>query len=127
MTQSDVSQQTKRMHTNTILDLAPYFLIIEPVIINEKHMSASIRPLGENVLVKPEKAEKKTETGIYLPESASQEKPQQGKVLAVGESEKIMVKKGQRVIYTRYSGTEIKMDGEECLIVKSEDIIAVVE
>lgn len=89
--------------------------------------ASSVRPLGKNVLVKPEKADKKTETGIYLPESANEEKPQQGKVIAIGESEKITVKKGQKVIFKRYSGTDLKIEGEEYLIVQIEDIIAVVE
>ena len=87
----------------------------------------AIRPLGENVLVEPLKADKKTETGIYLPDTASEEKPQQGKVLAVGESEKIQVKKGDTVIYNRYAGVEVEYEGKEYLIVKNEDIVAVIE
>lgn len=87
----------------------------------------TIRPLGENILVSPEKPEKKTEAGIFLPESASGERPQQGKVVAVGESEKIKVKKGQTVIYTRYGGAEIKLEGEEYLIVGVKDVLAVIE
>lgn len=86
-----------------------------------------VKPLGENVLVKPEKAEKKTDTGIYLPETTSEEKPQQGKVMAVGTSKEIKVKKNQKIIYSRYSGTEIKIDNEDYLIVKNEDILAIVE
>ncbi|MDO8529514.1 MAG: co-chaperone GroES [bacterium] len=87
----------------------------------------TVKPLGENVLIKPEKADKKTDSGIYLPENASEEKPQQGKVIEVGGSKEIKVKKNQRVIYNRYSGTEVKIDGEEYLIVKNEDVLAVVE
>lgn len=83
-------------------------------------------PLGENVLVKPEKTDKKTNSGIYIPESASEEKPQQGRVIEVGDSKEIKVKKNQKVIYKRYSGTEIKVDGEEYLIVANEDILAVI-
>ncbi len=90
-------------------------------------MKTKVMPLGQNVLVKPEKADKKTNTGIYLPDTSSEEKPQQGRVIAVGDSEKIKVKKNQKVIYARYSGTEIKIDNEDCLIVKNEDILAVVE
>jgi len=85
-----------------------------------------VRPLGENVLIKPEKQESKTNAGIYLPESSSEEKPQQGKIIAVGNSKEIKVKKNQKVIYNRYSGTEVKVDGEDCLIVKNEDILAVI-
>ena len=90
-------------------------------------MSSKVVPLGDNVLIKPIKTGEKTESGIYLPETASQEKPQEGKVLAVGDSDKIKVKKGQTIIYSRYSGTEVTIDGEEHLIVKSGDILAVVE
>ncbi|NTW15128.1 MAG: co-chaperone GroES [Candidatus Moranbacteria bacterium] len=86
-----------------------------------------VRPLGENILVKPEKAEKKTSAGIYLPENASEERPQQGKVIAIGDSDKIKVKKGQTVIYARYGGSEVKIDGEDFLIVSAKDLLAVIE
>lgn len=85
-----------------------------------------IKPLGENVLVKPEKADKKTDSGIYLPESASEERPQQGKIIEVGESKNIKVKNNQRVIFNRYGVTEVKIEGEDFLIVKNEDILAVI-
>jgi len=87
----------------------------------------NVRPLGENVLVEPEEQEQKTGSGIYLPETASKEKPQQGKVVAIGESDKIEVKKGQKVIYNRYAGTEVEIEGKEYLIVKNEEIVAVYE
>lgn len=87
----------------------------------------TLRPLGENVLVKIAKEKNKTESGIVLPESASQEKPQEAKVVAIGDSEKIKVKKGQRVIFAKYGGTEFKLEKEEYLILKSEDILAVIE
>lgn len=90
----------------------------------------NIQPLRDNVVISPEKKSEKTktDTGIYLPESSinENEKPQMGKVVAVGESTKITVKKGQKVIYARYSGTEVLMDGETYVIVKNEDILAVV-
>ncbi|MFA5777698.1 MAG: co-chaperone GroES [Parcubacteria group bacterium] len=86
-----------------------------------------VKPLGDNVLIKPEKADKKTGSGIFLPESASEERPQQGKVIEIGESKDIQAKKNQKVIFKRYSGTEVKIEGEEYLIVKNEDILAVVE
>ena len=86
-----------------------------------------IQPLGENVLVKLVKMEKKTKGGLYIPESAGEDRPQEGKIAAVGESEKIKVKKNQKVIFAKYSGTEIKFDGEEYLIIKNEDILAVIE
>lgn len=87
----------------------------------------NIRPLGENVLVKPVKASAKTKSGIYLPEAAGADRPQEGKIIAVGTGEKIQVKKGQTVIFAKYSGTEIKLGAEEYLIIKAEDILAVVE
>lgn len=85
-----------------------------------------IKPLGENVLIKPEKADKKTNSGIYLPENSSEERPQQGKVIEIGESKEIKVKKNQKVIFNRYSGTEVKIQGEDYLIVKNEDVLAVI-
>lgn len=89
-------------------------------------MTTKVQPLGENILVKPEKPAKKTNSGIYLPENASEKQPQEGKVVAVGDSKEIKVKKGQKVIFRKYSGTEIDIDGEEYLIVKAEDILAVI-
>ncbi|MFH0969585.1 MAG: co-chaperone GroES [Patescibacteria group bacterium] len=86
----------------------------------------TVKPLGENVLIKPEKSDKKTDSGIFLPENASEEKPQQGKVIEVGDSKEIKVKKNQKVIFNRYSGTEVKIEGEEYLIVKNEDVLAVI-
>lgn len=90
-------------------------------------MKSTVKPLGENILVSPEKPEKKTDAGIFLPDSSSTERPQQGKVVAVGDSEKIKVRKGQTVIYTRYGGAEVRIDGEEYLIVGTKDVLAVVE
>ena len=88
-----------------------------------------LRPLADRVLLKQEKAEAKTASGIILPEAA-QEKTQTAKVEAVGpgtDKEKITVKVGDRVMYDKYSGTQVKIDGEEFLIVKNSDIIAVIE
>lgn len=90
-------------------------------------MATNVKPLGENVLVEPMQAKKKTEHGIYLPETSSKEMPQEGKVIAVGDSEDIKVKKGQIVIFRKYSGTEIKADEKELMIIKNEDILAVIE
>ena len=90
-------------------------------------MKVPIQPLRNYVLIQPEKPEQKTATGIVLPENASAERPQQGKVIAIGTSEKIAVKVGQTVIYTRYGGTEIKHAGQDYIIVANKDILAVVE
>lgn len=86
-----------------------------------------IRPLGEQVLVSPDKAEQKTSSGLFLPETAHEERPQQGTVMAIGDSEKIKVAVKQKVIYNRYGGTEVKIGSEEYLLVASKDILAVVE
>lgn len=88
-----------------------------------------IKPLADRVLVKNEKAESKTASGIIIPEAA-QEKTQTAKVVAVGpgtEKEKITVKVGERIMYDKYAGTQIKIDGDEHLILKMSDIIAVIE
>jgi len=85
-----------------------------------------IKPLGERVVVKPEKEEKKTKGGIYLPDTASKEKPQKGEVIAVGPDFK-GVKKGDKVIFAKYGGTEIKMDEEDYLILSTDDVLAVVK
>ncbi len=86
----------------------------------------NIKPLGENVLILPEKLEQKTSAGIFLPETAREERPQQGRVMAIGESEKIKVSVSQKVIFNRYGGTEVKAGTEEYLLVANKDILAVV-
>jgi chaperonin GroES len=88
-----------------------------------------VKPLADRVMVKLEKNEAKTAGGIIIPDTA-QEKTQQGTVVAVGEGtekEKITVKTGQKVMYDKYAGTQIKIDGEEHLILKMSDIIAAIE
>ncbi|MFZ2187757.1 MAG: co-chaperone GroES [Candidatus Moraniibacteriota bacterium] len=86
----------------------------------------NVKPLGENILIHPEKPEQKTAAGIYLPETASQERSQLGKVIAIGESDKIKVKAGQTVVFRRYGGEEVKIDGEEYLIASYKDVLAIV-
>ncbi|MCL2719835.1 MAG: co-chaperone GroES [Treponema sp.] len=88
-----------------------------------------VRPLADRVMVKLEKNEAKTAGGIIIPDTA-QEKTQTGTVVAVGtgtEKVAITVKNGDKVMYDKYAGTQIKVDGEEHLILKMADIIAVVE
>ena len=93
-----------------------------------------LRPLGDRVLVKPEKAEQKTASGLYI-SSGAQEKPQRGEVNAVGagklddkgERIPVDVKVGDVVIYGKYGGNEVKIDGEEYLLMRDSDIYAVVE
>ena len=86
-----------------------------------------VTPLADRVLVKSEKTESKTASGIIIPDTA-QEKTQIAEVVAIGDdSEKIKVSVGQRVMYDKYSGTPIKIDGEDHLILKADDIIAIIE
>jgi len=93
----------------------------------------NIRPLGDRVVVKPLEAEETTKGGIILPDTAK-EKPQKGKVLAVGTGRildngtrvPLDVRDGDIVIYSKYGGTEIKIEGEEYLIVAERDILGVV-
>lgn len=88
----------------------------------------AIRPLGENVLIQPMKPEKKTSTGIYLPESVGEDRRQEGKVVALGTSKDIAVKKGEVVVFKRYgSSEEIDVAGEPYLLVNSKDILAVID
>ena len=89
----------------------------------------TIKPLADRVLVKQAAAETKTAGGLIIPETA-QEKTQQATVEAVGpgtEKEKITVSVGDKILYDKYAGTAIKIDGEDYLILKNSDIIAVVE
>lgn len=96
---------------------------------NSKNMaSVNIKPLGDRVLVEPAQAETKTAAGIIIPDTAK-EKPQRGKVIAVGAGKKdepMTVKEGDMVLYGKYSGTEINVDGVEYLIMRESDIYAVI-
>ena len=85
-----------------------------------------IKPLGDRILLKVVEAEQKTSGGIYIPQTA-QEKTQEGQVVAVGDDEEIKVKVDDKVVYDKYAGTTIKVDGDDHLIVKNADILAVVE
>jgi len=97
-------------------------------------MPQKVRPLGDRVLVKPKEKEEVTQSGIILPDTAK-EKPQEGVVIAVGSGR--MLDSGQRVpldvsvgdsvIYGKYSGTEVKVDGEDHLILRESDVLAKIE
>lgn len=95
----------------------------------------NIKPLSDYILIEPIKEEEKTESGILLPETVDKERPEQGKVIAVGpgkrtSSDKIIpmdVKVGQKVLFTKYAPNEIKVDDKEYLIAKQEDILAIIE
>ncbi len=95
----------------------------------------SLRPLGDRVVLKPIEAEETTASGIVLP-GKEKEKPQQGEILAVGpggvvdgKEVKMEVKVGQKVIYSKYAGTEVELDGEEnkVIILRQNDVLAVIE
>ena len=91
-------------------------------------MAIKIQPLSDRVLVEPQDAETKTASGIIIPDSAK-EKPQQGKVVAVGKGKKdhdMTVKVGDTVLYGKYSGTELKLEGEDYLMMREDDILAIV-
>ena len=95
---------------------------------------AKLRPLGDKILIKRVEAESKTKSGIVLPDSAK-EKPKRGKIISLGDGKRLEsgerapwnVKKGDEVIFTSYAGTEVKIDGEELMIMSEDDILAIVE
>jgi chaperonin GroES len=94
----------------------------------------NVKPLGDRVLVQPVEAEEVKKGGIIIPDTAK-EKPQEGKIVATGagkrdDSGKLIpmdVKKGDRVLYSKYGGTEIKIDGKDYLIMREDDILGVLE
>lgn len=91
-------------------------------------MAVKVKPLSDRVLVEPAAAETKTASGLFIPDTAK-EKPQKGKVIAVGTGKKdepITVKVGDDVLYGKYSGTEIIIEGKEYLIMRESDIFAVI-
>lgn len=96
-------------------------------------MSASLKPLGNRLVVEPIEQEERTAAGIVLPETAK-EKPQKGVVIAAGpgarnesgERQAMDVKVGDQVLYAKYGGTEIKMDGKTLLILREDDVLAVI-
>jgi chaperonin GroES len=95
----------------------------------------NIKPLADYVLIEPIKEEEKTKAGILLPESAEKEKPEKGRVIAVGPGRRdekgnlipVSVKVGQTVLFKKYGPDEIKVDDKEYLICKEEDILAIIE
>jgi len=96
-------------------------------------MAARMRPLHDRVIVKRIEEEERTKGGIIIPDTAK-EKPQEGRVVAVGPGRlddgkiiKLDVKAGDRILFTKYAGTEIKLDGEEHVIMREDDILGVIE
>ena len=99
--------------------------------LEKEKMIVKLQPMGDRLVVKPMQSEEKTKSGIYLPDTAK-EKPQEGEVIAVGpgrvtdEGKRITmdVEVGDIIIYTKYGGSEIKIDGEEYIIMRESDILA---
>ena len=97
-------------------------------------MALNLKPLGDRLIVEPTESEEMTASGIILPETAK-ERPQQGKVLAAGPGRRdddgkrieMDVKAGDNVLFAKYSGTEVKMEGKKLLILKESDVLAIVE
>ncbi len=95
----------------------------------------NIKPLSNYILIEPSKGEDKTKSGILLPETAEKERPEQGKVIAVGPGRKtssgkiliLDIKPGDKVLFTKYGPSEIKVENREYLIAKEEDILAIIE
>lgn len=93
-----------------------------------------IKPLSDRILVRRLEAEEKTKGGIIIPDTAK-EKPREGKIVAVGEGRRdddgkrwpLTVKAGDKVLFNSYAGTDIKIDGEEFLIMKEEDVLGIIE
>ena len=93
-----------------------------------------IRPLDDRVVIEPMEAEEKTAGGILLPDTAK-EKPMKGKIIAVGDGKmlesgkrsELLVKKGDKVLYGKYAGTEVTVDGKEYLVMRESDILAKIE
>ena len=96
--------------------------------------ATKLRPLGDRVVIQPTAREEMTKSGIVLPDTAK-EKPQEGMIIAAGpgrilddgKRESMDVKQGDKVLYAKYAGTEFKIEGDELLIVKQSDILAIVE
>jgi chaperonin GroES len=94
----------------------------------------NIKPLSDRVLIEPIAQEDKTKTGIVLPDTAEKERPEQGKIVAVGpgkllengKRQTIDVKKGNKVIFSKFGPSEIKIDGKEYLIARTDDILAII-
>ena len=94
----------------------------------------ALKPLGDRIVVKPLDAQEKTKSGLVLPDTAK-EKPQEGKVIAVGTGrllddgalKRLELKNGDRVLYGKYAGTEVSVEGTDYLILREEDVLAVVQ
>ncbi|MFA5479246.1 MAG: co-chaperone GroES [Candidatus Muiribacteriota bacterium] len=96
---------------------------------------SNLKPIGNRVVIEVKKPEEKTAGGIVLPDTASKDRPQEGNVIAVGPGKTadngsvvaMQVKKGDKVLFSKYSGTEVKLDSKEYLILSENDILAIID
>lgn len=94
-----------------------------------------LQPLSDHIIIEPQKQEVKTKSGIVLPDTVTKEKPQEGKVIAVGPGRmlesgahaKMQVKAGDRILFTKYSPIEVKVEGKEYFVIKEEDVMAIIK
>lgn len=94
-----------------------------------------LQPLSDHIIIEPQKQEVKTKSGIVLPDTVTKEKPQEGKVIAVGPGRmlesgahaKMQVKAGDRVLFTKYSPIEVRVEGKEYFVIKEEDVMAIIK
>ena len=94
-----------------------------------------LQPLSDHIIIEPLKQEIKTKSGIVLPDTVEKEKPQEGRVIAAGPGRilesgahaKMQVKAGDRVLFTKYSPTEVKIEGKEFFVIKEEDVMAIIK
>jgi chaperonin GroES len=84
-----------------------------------------VKPIGNRILVKLVEQHERSQGGIYIPDTAK-DKPQTGEVVAVGDGEEVKVSVGQRVLFAKFAGTEVKIDGQEHLLLPTDDVLAVV-
>ncbi|MEJ2150325.1 MAG: co-chaperone GroES [Chloroflexota bacterium] len=97
-------------------------------------MAMNLRPLGDRVVIEPSEKDERTESGLFIPETVK-EKPQEGTIVAVGAGKRdddgkripMDVEVGQTVLFAKYAGTEIKLEGKKVLILKESDVLAIVE
>lgn len=98
-------------------------------------MEIKIKPIGDRVLIEPIEEDNTTKSGIVIPDTAEKERPEKGKIIAVGTGRiaddgkpiPMSIKEGQIVLFSKYGPTEIKVDGKEYLITKEEDVLAIIE
>ena len=98
-------------------------------------MSSKIQPVNDYILINPEKVNEKTASGIFIPETADKEKPQQAKVVAVGNGKlgkdgkrmEMSVKVGETILYSKYGPTEVKLGNEEYFFIQDSDVIAIIK